>query len=234
MMKIRFNKEGMKKITFIVKELEKLNTEITLIYKNLKIDMDDQYQRINVAYFGLFKSHFDSFLLLIKNNEFISAIVVARTMLELYVRCFYLAFIEKPKGTDVIQLLNQKKDLKFSDMSSALDSYKHPVNGDFQTHFKQYTKQGIALYEKYSSLIHGRGEIITALYNANNIDNIFFDYQDIEDTLLTIKGMYETFALQFLYVQGNEVMTKRLVERMLKTEMNLLNKDVGNPDYFAG
>ncbi|WP_422195227.1 hypothetical protein [Acinetobacter sp.] len=234
-MKIRLNKDGKKRIGFIVRELEKINTEITLIYKNLKIDMDDQYQRINVAYFGLFKSHFDSFKLLIKNDEFNSSIVIARTMLELYVRCFYLEFIEKPKGSDVIKLLNQKDDFSsFFKMSTALDNYEHTENGDFQKHFKQYTKQGMTLYEKYSKFTHGRGEIITALYKANNLENVVFAFEDIEDSLLTIKGMYETFALQFLYVQGNEIMRKKLADRMIQSEITLLSKGIGQPDYITG
>lgn len=230
-MKMNLNKDGKKRIHFIIRELDKTQNEVNKISASVQIDEDDQYQRINRAYFQLFQTHYLSFKLLMKEDHFSSAVVVARTMLEIYVRCFYLEFIEQPKGTDVEMLITQPKDFaSFFQMSTALDNFEDPDNGDFHKHFKQFTKQCKALYEKYSTFTHGRGELLNVLFKGKQP---VCAYEDIESILLTLNGMLQVFAMQFLHMNANEALKKRLLDRMLKTEETFLNHGIGQPDYYS-
>jgi hypothetical protein len=169
-----------------------------LIQRN-KIDLSDQYKKINYIYYRMFCSHLESFEILIKENCFSSAILLLRTMLELHIKSYYFEFIEKKNDSQVVDFLDSKKDFpNFFKMTQALETVENQAGDTFNGAFAQFAKSGLASYEKFSLFSHGRGEFL----------RIFFDNEEIKystDMILEIvlhaKSYFETLTLLLLVVQ---------------------------------
>lgn len=123
-----------------------------------------------------------------------------RTVLELFVKSFYFEFIEKEKDSCVEDFLDGKKDFpNFFLMTKALEEYTHVSFGDFKESFKQFTKSGLASYEKFSLFSHGRGETLKAFYKNNKIS---YTTEQVSDVLLTAKGLFEQLSLLLFFTQN--------------------------------
>jgi len=76
-----------------------------------------------------------------QNNHFSSAILLLRTMLELYVKSYYLEFIEKKKNTSILDWLDNKtKFIRFIKMVEELESHTDVSGAKFNGVFQQFTK----------------------------------------------------------------------------------------------
>lgn len=71
---------------------------------------DDDYLNLNRAYFRICTNFYRSFISLIGSGNPFPAIVILRSILEIYTKGVYLEYIEKPKGTDVKALICGDKD----------------------------------------------------------------------------------------------------------------------------
>lgn len=184
----------------ILKDIDELFVFIHDLIDEQKLNLDDQYQRINYTYFKMFCCHFESIYILTANNHFSSAILLMRTVLELFVKSFYFEFIEKEKDSCVEDFLDGKKDFpNFFLMTKALEEYTHVSFGDFKESFKQFTKSGLASYEKFSLFSHGRGETLKAFYKNNKIS---YTTEQVSDVLLTAKGLLEQLSLLLFFTQN--------------------------------
>ncbi|MCT8947858.1 hypothetical protein [Pseudomonas iridis] len=184
----------------ILKDIDELFVFIHDLIDEQKLNLDDQYKRINYTYFKMFCCHFESIYILTTNNHFSSAILLMRTVLELFVKSFYFEFIEKEKDSCVEDFLDGKKDFpNFFLMTKALEEYTHVSFGDFKESFKQFTKSGLASYEKFSLFSHGRGETLKAFYKNNKIS---YTTEQVSDVLLTAKGLLEQLSLLLFFTQN--------------------------------
>jgi Family of unknown function (DUF5677) len=189
-----------KKVQTIVEDIDALLIFIHEQIDESKLNLEDQYKQIGYTYFKMFCCHLESVLILINNNYFSSAIVLMRTMLELFVKSFYFELIEKEKGSRVEDFINGEKDFpSFFQMSKALEDYEHAEFGTFQNSFNQFTKTGLASYEKFSLFSHGRGELLDAFYKHNNIS---YSTEQISDVVLSAKGYLEHLSLLLFFTQG--------------------------------
>lgn len=98
----------------ILKEIDEIFAFIHSLLDESKVELGDQYKRINYTYFKMFCHHFESLCVLTINNHFSSVILLMRTMLELFVKSFYFEFIEKNKGVAVEDFLVEKKNFQAS------------------------------------------------------------------------------------------------------------------------
>jgi len=92
--------------------LEMIDKDFVVVHEILdkkKLSLDDDYNKINYTYFNIFCSHYESLYILIQNNHFSSAILLMRTMLELYVKSYYLEYIERQKNTNILDFIDDKK-----------------------------------------------------------------------------------------------------------------------------
>lgn len=193
---------GIQKKEEILKEIDEMFSSIHSLIDESTLELDDQYKRINYTYFKMFFCHFESLFILTTNNHFSSAILLMRTMLELFVKSFYFEFIEKEDGTLVDDFLVGKKDFpNFFNMTKALEEYKHDSFGSFMGSFKQFTKSGLASYEKFSLFSHGRGEVLRTFNDHNKIS---YTIEKISDVLLTAKGLFEQLSLLLFFVQNKK------------------------------
>ncbi|MDR8388636.1 hypothetical protein MKS85_24315 [Pseudomonas sp. JL2] len=184
----------------ILRDIDELFVFIHDLIDEQKLNLDDQYQRINYTYFKMFCCHLESICILTANNHFSSAILLMRTVLELFVKSFYFEFVEKEKDSCVEDFLDGKKDFpNFFLMTKALEEYTHVSFGDFKESFKQFTKSGLASYEKFSLFSHGRGEILKAFYKHNKIS---YTTEQVSDVLLTAKGLFEQLSLLLFFTQN--------------------------------
>ena len=67
---------------------------------------EDDYLNLNRAYFRICTEFYGSFLHLIGKGKPFPAIVILRSIIEIYTKAIYLDVIEKPKGTDVKPLIS--------------------------------------------------------------------------------------------------------------------------------
>jgi len=182
---------------------------VNKILNNKKLNLNDDYDKINYTYYSMFCTHYDSFLLLIQNKLFSSAILLLRTMLELYVKSYYLEFIEKEKKTSILDFLDDKKDFpNFFNMAKKLEEHTNVSGAKFDGVFKQFTKSELASYEKFSLFSHGKGEYLKATFEHQKIS---YTSQQITDVLKTAKGLFETLSTLLMYVQGFNDEVKILV-----------------------
>lgn len=192
--------------------IETMDNDFDLVNKilnNKKLNLNDDYDKINYTYYSMFCTHYDSFLLLIQNKLFSSAILLLRTMLELYVKSYYLEFIEKEKKTSILDFLNGKKDFpNFFNMAKKLEEHANVSGAKFDGVFKQFTKSELASYEKFSLFSHGKGEYLKATFEHQKIS---YTSQQITDVLKTAKGLFETLSTLLMYVQGFNDEVKILV-----------------------
>lgn len=201
-----------KKIDAILEEIDELFTFVHKLIDEKEFNLDEQYKKINYVYFNLFCSHFESLFILTINNHFTSAILLMRTMLELFVKSFYFEFIEREKKARVDDFIDGKRELpSFFKMTKELDEYKHDSYGDFKDFFKQFTKSGLASYEKFSLFSHGRGELLRTFYNHNTIS---YTTEQVSDVLLTAKGLFEQLSLLLFFTQRKFDETGLLLEKI--------------------
>ena len=200
------------KIEVIINDVNELFTFIHDLIDESKLDLEDQYKRIGYTYFKMFCCHFESLFILTTNRHFSSAILLMRTMLELFVKSYYFEFIEKEKGSCVEDFLDGKKDFpNFFMMTKALEEYEHDAFGDFKESFRQFTKSGLASYEKFSLFSHGRGEVLKACYKHRNIS---YTTEQISDVLLTAKGLLEQLSLLLFFTQDRTHETELLLKKI--------------------
>lgn len=194
--------------------LEMMDKDFDLVYKLLnkkELDLNDEYNRINNTYYNIFCHHYESFLILTNNNGYSSAILLLRTMLELYVKSYYLEFIEKEKTTSILDFLDDKKDFpSFFNMTEKLEEHTDVSGAKFDGVFKQFTKSELASYKKFSLFSHGKGEYLKATFEYQKIT---YTTQQVTDILKTAKGLFETLSLLLMYVQGFNDEVKLLVNR---------------------
>ena len=199
-------------IEVILNDIDVLYGLVHGLINESELDLSNEYKKINHTYFRMFCCHFESFFILIKSDHFSSAILLLRTMLELYVKSYYFEFIEKDKGSRVIDFLNGAKDFpSFFKMTQELEKCKNSQNDSFEGAFKQFTKNELASYEKFSLFSHGRGEILKAFYEYNRLS---YTTEQITDVLLTSKGLFETLSLLLFFVQNQQQKFGVLLERI--------------------
>jgi len=183
--------------------LEMMDKDFVLVHEILdkkKLTLDNDYNKINYTYYTMFCSHYESFFILIQNNHFSSAILLLRTMLELYVKSYYLEFIEKEKKTSILDFLDDKKKFpNFFEITRQLEEHTDESGAKFDGVFKQFTKSGLASYEKFSLFSHGKGEYLKVAFEHQKI---IYNTNDITDVLKTAKGLFETLSVLLMYVQG--------------------------------
>lgn len=192
-----------------------------LLIKDLSNDelapSEDDYLNLNRAYFRICTDFYDSFLLLIGDGKPFPAIVILRSFLEIYTKGIYLEFIEKPKGTDVKPLISGEKDFpSFFKMTSALDKFGEEGKNGLEGMFKQFTKQDLAQYEKFSLFTHGRGEFVQAFMES---DKVALNLDAVSDLIHTARGMYETFSLFYFGLQKQTNARQKLTEELQKSAL---------------
>ncbi len=185
------------------------------ILNNKELNLNDDYNKINYTYYRMFCTHYESFFILIQKNHFGSAILLLRTMLELYVKSYYLEFIERKNNTNILDLLEDKKKFpNFFEMIKKLEEHTDISGAEFDGVFKQFTKSELATYEKFSLFSHGKGEYLKATFENQKIN---FTSQQINDVLKTVKGLFDTLSLLLMYIQGFNDEIKLLIEHLKKT-----------------
>ena len=197
--------------------LKIMDENFVLVHKildNKELNLDDDYNKINFTYYNMFCTHYESFFILIQNNHFSSAILLLRTMLELYVKSYYLEFIERKNNTSILDLLeNKKKFPNFFEMVKKLEEYTDISGATFDGVFKQFTKSELASYEKFSLFSHGKGEYLKASFIHNKLS---YTEQQLLDVIQTAKGLFETLSLLLFYVQGFHDELKDIISELQK------------------
>ncbi len=198
-------------IKHILNEIEEAFVLVHEYIDTKGIDLDSEYKKINHVYFRLFCSHLESLFILVKSNHYSSAILLLRTMLELYVKSYYVEFIVKNRGGSVDDLLCGKaKYPSFFKMVEQLESYIQAHGKEFGGAFSQFTKRNMASYEKFSFFSHGTGPILQAFYTH---DNITYTTKQISDVLKTAKGLFITLSMLLFVVQNKKDMFSTLLMR---------------------
>ena len=184
------------------------------ILDNKELNLNNDYHKINYTYYSMFCTHYESFLILIQNNHFSSAILLLRTMIELYVKSYYLEFIERKNDMNIVDLLEDKKKFpNFFEMVKKLEEHNDILGAKFDGTFKQFTKSELASYEKISLFSHGKGEYLKTAFENQKIS---FSSQQINDVLKTAKGLFETLSLLLMYIQGFNDEVMLLIEQLKK------------------
>ena len=198
----------------LLKVMDKNFSLIHNILDNKELNLNDDYNKVNYTYYSMFCTHYESFLILLQNNHFSSALILLRTILELYVKSYYLEFIERKNNTCILDLLEDKKKFPiFFEMVKELEEHTDISGAKFDGAFKQFTKSELASYEKFSLFSHGKGEYLKATFENQKIS---FTSQQINDVLKTAKGLFETVSLLLMYIQGFNSEIKFLIEHLQK------------------
>lgn len=181
---------------------------------------DDIYIKTNHVYFRICRDFYISAMTLIDRGYTYSAIVILRSFIETFTKAMYIEFIYKPERTDILPLISGSQDFpNFVNMSQNLDKFisEYQANTN-QTEsidfFKQFTKRGLAQYQKFSFFTHSRGEYVMNLLES---DNVRLDPRDIRDLILTAKGLYESFTLFYFGVQGKNDELRLLIEKLMES-----------------
>lgn len=185
----------------IISQNKELFGIIEKVISKEQIDTSEDYKKIVFVYYKLFYNHFYAFNILFESSGESSAIVILRTMLELFIRAHYLFFIEKPNGTSINEILNTKKDSNFYKMAKALDNYKDESDRGFGYNaFQQFTKKHMKTYEKLSWFSHGRGALLETFYkNPNTI----YHEDDLENWLSLARNMFIIISMLLFFSQEN-------------------------------
>lgn len=204
-----------KEIELLVREMER---EYGLFYDLLnphEVDISDEYKKINWAYFRIFSTHYEAINHLIYSGGYLSSgIVLVRTMLEIYVKSYYLEFIAKERGDDVLEYINEQKQFpSFFQMTKELDEVKNPRGDGLNGVFLQFTKKYLASYEKFSLFSHGKGEFLKAYYENEKMS---YTTERITEVLYMIRGMFSTIGMLLFFTQG---MQNELLEFIGKIEL---------------
>ncbi|EII3729118.1 hypothetical protein LG468_003963, partial [Vibrio cholerae] len=137
-----------------------------------------------------------------------------RTMLELFVKSYYLEFIAKVNNDDVNSYIeDDNKFPNFFQMTQKLEEVRNERNCGFDGTFKQFTKNYLKSYEIYTLFSHGKGELLRAFYESEQMG---YTPEQVSDVLLTIKGMFASIAMLYFYVQGND---RELQEFIIKVDI---------------
>ena len=172
--------------------------EIYQYFTKINFTTKDEYKRLNNTYYNLIAMHYESFLMQIEYNKFSSAIVLSRTILEIFIKSFYCGFIEKEKNIEVEYILSEKyKCPDFFTMLKELDEYKDKSGAGFNGFFTQFSKQYLGTYEKLSLFTHGKGEYIRAFYKH---DKLSFTNKQIYEVLNIFYKLFLHLSIYRLYM----------------------------------
>lgn len=197
-------------VKHILNDIEEAFVLVHEFLEKENIDLGGEYKKINYTYFRMFCSHLESLVILTRSNHYSSGILLLRTMLELYVKSYYLEFVAKSRNENVSEFLDDNvKYPSFFKMTEELENYFKKHGKEFSGVFSQFTKRNLASYEKFSFFSHGTGEILKAFYNH---DNITFATEQITDVLKTSKGLFVTFSMLLCVVQDKQQILGNLLE----------------------
>jgi len=197
----------------ILKEIEDDNIFFHELFDSNDVDLSDEYKKINYAYFRIIAGHYEAFINLIYSGHFSSGILLLRTMLELYVKSYYLEFIAKNNNDSVLDYINDtKKFPDFFTMVKNLENYKNESEAGFDGFFEQFTKNNLASYEKFSLFSHGKGEFLKGFYRHH--DKMIYSTEQITDVLQTAKGLFETLGILLFFVQNKNNKLKLLLDNI--------------------
>lgn len=189
----------------IAKKLEELDQRFKLIQSYIdidKFDLSDDYKKINLAYYCIVGQLVESTGSLIVAGRFISTAALARTILELHIKSFYLEFIEKPRNSKVSDFIDETiKFPIFVNMAKILDDFKNEDGRDFGGTFGQFTKRQLGSYNKLSLFTHGKGELLKVYFDKPRTG---FSTETKVELLQNIIFYYSTLSLLLFHVQGME------------------------------
>lgn len=183
---------------------------INSLLDSLDFESKDEFKKINRTYFLINRKYYEAFLVLIDYQHNPSAFVLARTILETFVKSCYLEYIEKPKNKSIDDFLMEKRKFPpLYDMVKELESYKHPSGSVFGGFFNQFLKKELATYEKLSFLSHSNGEYIRAF---NEKSSIIIPQEDVFNVMNFMHKMFISNALfhllAFEYFDELKLLTK--------------------------
>ncbi|MCG9770595.1 hypothetical protein L1D59_18530 [Pseudoalteromonas piscicida] len=204
------------------KELEKIIEDIQREYKLFHklreqnpLDVTDEYKKINYVYFRIFGTNYEVLPELIRSGYMTSGIILVRTMLELFVKSYYLEFIAKANKDDVKSYIEDDNQFpNFFQMTQKLEEVRNDRNESFNGTFKQFTKSYLKSYEIYTLFSHGKGELLTAFYESEKMS---YTSEQISDVLFTIKGMFASMAMLYFHVQGNDSELQEFISKVKLT-----------------
>ena len=186
----------------IMKKLKEIEGEFKFFHQLLEssgISPSEEYKRINLTYFRMYCTHYESFCILLQNAHFSSGMLIVRSMLEIFVKSHYLEFIAKGKGDSVNYYLEGKiKYPSFFKMTEELDDFMKKNDEGSGGHFSQYTKNELASYEKFSYFSHGHGEFVKCFYEHGEIG---YSTEQISDVIETTRGMFKALSMLLCGVQ---------------------------------
>lgn len=186
------------------------------LLEEAKVNPTTDYEKINLTYFQIFCTHYESFFILLRSNHLSSGILLMRSMLELYVKSYYLEFIAKNKNEEVMDYLDGKiKYPSFFAMVEELGEFKSTSGDTFDNFFSQFTKSQLASYEKFSFFSHGSGEYIKFFYKHGKVN---FSREQISDVIETAKGIFLTFAMLLFAVQEKIAQLGKVLEKFISDE----------------
>lgn len=184
-------------------------------------ESDSDYININRAYFRMCTNFHQSLMILIGDGKPYPAIVILRSMLEIFTKALYLEYVERPRGTNIFPMISGKKNFpSFTNMTNELDKCLSGHSNGPDNFFKQFTNRGLGQYSKFSLFTHGRGDYVTALMKSAYVP---LHLDDVRDLILTAKGMYEVFSLFYFGVQGEKHKFMTISEKLMKSSQH-------NPD----
>lgn len=183
-------------------KLKKREIEISL--EKVEICNDTDFKKLNTTYFSIFHRHFSVFIKLIEDDCFDSAISLGRTMLEIYVKSFYVEFVLKEKNKNIIDYIEMRVKLpQFHIMADELSKVKHKNGIGIEDHFIQFTQKDLSTYSKFSDFTHCSGEYLKGYFDSvNGICKI--DPNTVLEVLEILNGMFELMFKTFIFVQGRK------------------------------
>lgn len=204
--------DAVEQINYIYIEAKRSYNIINTLIKERPPELTDDYKKLNFAYFRVCEELYISFLFEVHQHRVCSAIILLRSLLEIYTKSYYLELIEKNKNADVENIISDPKAFpSFVKMTTELDNYKSEAGHHVAGMFKQFTKASLGSYEKYSLFTHGRGELIRAFMGSSSVK---FDEFSVKELLLTAKGLFETLSALYFYVQQQEGSFKKLLKEI--------------------
>lgn len=186
------------KISELNKEMKNTFYNINLFLDKLDFKSTDEYKRVNDTYYKISTNHYEAFLVLLSNQHNASSFVLLRTILETFVKSFYLEYIEKPKKNSVNDFLIEKKKFpSFYDMVKKLESYIHPSGAKLDGLFEQFLQTNFATYEKLSFLSHSKGIYVQHFYENGSAR---ISQEDIFNVMKLANRFFIASAIHHLFV----------------------------------
>lgn len=184
----------------LIKNMNKSFEDIYQYFEKIDFKTEDEYKKLNNTYYKLVAMHYESFLIQLDYDKFSSAIVLLRTILEVSIKSFYCELIEKAKNISIEYILSD--DYKFPNffkMLEQLDEYKDKSGAEFNGFFSQFSKKGLATYEKLSFFTHGKGEYIKVFYEHGSLS---FTSKQIYEISITMHKLFLFLSIFRLFVYG--------------------------------